>query len=363
MIKHLRFYPLKTILVDNKKRHYKASHIVFSAVVMFTIVNPTVTFAGVFSDFTDKVRSIFVPQEDTEEESSTSQTMQVFKPVIVDSNNLSQKEEEISSSDSLSVTSGSLRISTEDVDYPIDDTISVYEVKKGDSLLTVARLFGVSKNTIIWANDLKSEKISPGDTLVILPITGIKHTIKKGDTVLSIAKKYKADVEDIAKFNGVAKETKLIVGNIILVPEGEITIVTTTKTKSNKNATGKLLDNYANSTPSGFLIKPVIGARRTQGLHGHNGIDLGAPQGTPVLASGSGVVIVAKSSGYNGGYGQMIVISHDGGVQTVYAHLHSVYVSVGQTVTQGQVIGEVGNTGKSTGAHLHFEVRGAKNPF
>ena len=111
------------------------------------------------------------------------------------------------------------------------------------------------------------------------------------------------------------------------------------------------------------MVRPLVGGRKTQGIHGNNGIDIGAPSGTSVVASASGRVILTRTSGYNGGYGLMIVIDHGNGVQTLYAHLKAVYINSGQTVTQGQVIGEVGNTGRSSGAHLHFEVRGAKNPF
>ncbi len=198
-------------------------------------------------------------------------------------------------------------------------------------------------------------------------MTGIKHTVKKGDTVLSIAKKYKADADDIAKFNGIAKDADLTVGDVVLVPEGEISVIAPVVKKKVKRGFvvgfEKLLDTYTYETPAGFLIRPVNGGRKTQGLHGHNGIDIGANSGTPVLASGSGRVILAKEGGYNGGYGSIVIISHQGGIQTVYSHLRQVNVTTGQTVSQGQVIGQVGNTGLSTGPHLHFEVRGAVNPF
>ncbi len=279
--------------------------------------------------------------------------MPVFKPVIVGTDD----DEDVgmnSSSSALSATTGSLRVSTEDIEYPTNDSISVYEVKKGDTLGMVAELHGVSKNTIMWANDLKSEKLTPGDVLIILPITGVRHTVKKGDTVASIAKKYKGDKEDIAKYNGIAADAKLAIGDIVLVPEGEIQSVAPTRSGSLTSA---------NSTLTGFFTRPVIGGRKTQGIHGHNGIDIAASVGTTVYAAADGQVIAAKSSGYNGGYGSMIIIKHNGNIQTVYAHLSSVQVSVGQYVAKGQAIGAVGNTGRSTGPHLHFEVRGAKNPF
>lgn len=194
-------------------------------------------------------------------------------------------------------------------------------------------------------------------------MTGIKHTVRKGDTISSIARKYKADTDDIAKFNGVTKDTSLTIGDIILVPEGELVVTTTTKSSGRIVVKSKLLDVFSYSAPDGFFVRPVVGGRRTQGLHGHNGIDIAATPGTPILASAGGRVILARAGGYNGGYGSMIIIAHQGGIQTVYSHLRSVYVSAGQVVTQGQTIGSVGNTGRSTGPHLHFEIRGAKNPF
>jgi murein DD-endopeptidase MepM/ murein hydrolase activator NlpD len=92
-------------------------------------------------------------------------------------------------------------------------------------------------------------------------------------------------------------------------------------------------------------------------------VDYGMPVGSPIYASAAGKVLIAKGSGWNGGYGDYIVIEHANGTQTVYGHMSTLAVSVGQSVVQGQLIGYSGNTGKSTGPHLHFEIRGAKNPF
>jgi murein DD-endopeptidase MepM/ murein hydrolase activator NlpD len=113
----------------------------------------------------------------------------------------------------------------------------------------------------------------------------------------------------------------------------------------------------------GFFIWPVGGGVKTQGLHGYNGIDIGAPKGTPIYASAGGVVIVSRDSGWNGGYGEYVVIAHDNGVQTLYGHMSRVVAQAGTHVDQGDIIGYIGQTGKATGPHLHFEVRGAKNPF
>jgi murein DD-endopeptidase MepM/ murein hydrolase activator NlpD len=106
-----------------------------------------------------------------------------------------------------------------------------------------------------------------------------------------------------------------------------------------------------------------VGGVKTQGLHGYNGIDIGAAAGTSIVAAAPGTVIIARSGGWNGGYGSYVVVQHGNGTQTLYAHASSVLVSQGQQVTQGQAIARVGATGRATGNHLHFEVRGAKNPF
>jgi LysM repeat protein len=235
--------------------------------------------------------------------------------------------------------------------------ISVYIVRKGDTLPAIAKMFGVSPNTIIWANDLKGSKIMEGQELVILPISGVKHTVKKGDTLKSIANKYKADMSDILAFNDVTVDSKLVPGNVIIVPDGEITSTSPSSSSGKSAASGGNLPTVA-----GYFMKPVNG-RHTQGIHGHNGIDLGAPVGTSIVASASGTVIVSKTGGYNGGYGTYVVISHPNGTQTLYSHMNANLVTVGQAVSQGQKIGTVGMTGKTSGPHLHFEVRGAKNPF
>ncbi len=286
---------------------------------------------------------------------ATAQTMNLFKPVVMDGTTTAIEVQE--NKESLQAVSGSMRLSTEDIDFPASDEVSVYEVKKGDTISDVANLFNVSVNTIMWANDLKSKTISPGDTLLILPITGIKHTVKKGDTVGTLAKKYKADENDIAKYNGILSDASLAVGATIVVPDGEIEVVQPAKPK----AKTRIIKSY--TTVAGFLTRPLVGGKKTQGIHGNNAIDVAATPGTAILAAADGRAIVARIGGYNGGYGNMVIISHANGVQTVYAHMRDVYITQGQSVSQGQVIGEVGNTGRSSGPHLHFEVRGAKNPF
>jgi LysM repeat protein len=244
-----------------------------------------------------------------------------------------------------------------DVIQPKNDQISIYVVREGDSLSQIAQMFGVSINTIVWANDIKQGgRIAPGQTLVILPVSGVRYTVKKGDTLASIAKVYKGDLAEITDFNNLTSDSVLAIGDIVIIPDGEINSASSAGTSS-------LIITHPGPSIDGYFINPVPGAIKTQGLHGYNAVDLGAPVGKQILAAASGTVIVAKEGGWNGGYGSYIVIKHNNGTQTLYSHASKVIVSVGQVVVQGQVIGYVGSTGKSTGPHVHFEVRGAVNPM
>lgn len=240
------------------------------------------------------------------------------------------------------------------------DQISWHVVEERDTLSQIAAMYDVSVNTIVWANELSSNKdIRPGQTLLILPITGVRHTVAKGDTVESLAKKYSGNIEEILAYNDLLEGNTLVVGNVITIPGGAVEEV---KPDTKKVAKGGSLISSGPSI-SGYYIHPLPGSVRTQGLHGYNAVDFGAPVGTPILASAQGKVIVSRAGGWNGGYGNYVVVDHANGTQTLYAHNSKNAVWQGQSVVQGQVIGYVGNTGRSTGPHLHFEVRGAKNPF
>lgn len=240
--------------------------------------------------------------------------------------------------------------------------ISVYIVREGDTLSKVAEMFNVTTNTILWANNIgKASAIQPGDELIILPITGVRHVVKKGDSIKSIADKYSGNIDDILAYNQLESGDELKPGVTIVIPGGEVEIAKEVPSKKTTSAPAK--GTAAAGSIRGYFTHPVPGAVRTQGIHGYNGVDLAAPVGTPVRAAAAGEVIISKSEGWNGGYGQYIVVKHANGTQTLYAHLSANKVAPGAKVAQGQLIGSVGNTGRSTGNHLHFEVRGAKNPF
>ena len=237
--------------------------------------------------------------------------------------------------------------------------IRVYTVRPEDSLSEIAEMFDVTTNTIMWANDINAaNEIQPGDTLVILPVAGVRHIIKKGDSLESIAKKYDGDADEILEFNRYVSADELVVGETIIVPGGAIQV----PVRSGAGAQPVSVTGAVAGSAAGFS-HPAPGAIKTQGIHGYNAVDLAAGHGTAVRAAAAGEVIVSKSSGWNGGYGNYIVIRHPNGTQTLYAHLSSNAVGMGAYVAQGEVIGGMGNTGRSTGTHLHFEVRGARNPF
>lgn len=236
--------------------------------------------------------------------------------------------------------------------------ISKYTVRKGDTLSSIAKMYGVTTNTIVWANDI-GNSVKEGQVLVILPVSGTLHTVVKGDSLKSIAKKYKADFGEIAQFNGLDSNSLLAIGDTIVIPDGEGSAKVSGTAKTTKTSNpyrGGSGRDYVD-----YYVRPIVGGILTQKLHGYNAVDIGAPTGTILHAAADGQVIIARSSGWNGGYGKYIVIAHKNGTQTVYGHLSQVLVSSGDFVNQNQIIGKTGNTGNSTGPHLHFEVRGAYN--
>jgi len=244
--------------------------------------------------------------------------------------------------------------------------ISIYVVREGDALSDIADMFGVSTNTILAVNGLKSaQDIHSGDELLILPVSGVRYTIKNSGTLEDVAKLYDVDVEEVARFNGfgpgevLAAGTEVIVPGVDFAPEKE-----KAPAKSSGSSSAVATKKPASSASLGDWANPVPGAQVSQGLHGHNGIDLaGVKEGTPVYAASEGKVIAAGNGSCGSGYGVCVIVAHKNNVQTLYAHLSSVTTSVGAAVGKGEHIGGIGNTGRSTGYHLHFEVRGAANPL
>jgi len=242
--------------------------------------------------------------------------------------------------------------------------LTVYIVKEEDTLSSVASRFNITINTIVWANDLKNKKLNVGDQLVILPVSGVSYKTKPGDTVENIAKKFKTEASSINQFNQLTSNY-LVEGKEIIIPDGiiEAPIVVVKNKNFKSNSSFKKRYSIALTPNNDLLQKPLLVGRISQGLHGKNGIDIASPCGTPIFPSAPGTVIRADDIGWNGGYGYNIIIRHPEGSETLYGHLSKVSVNNGDHVTYNKNIGLVGTTGRSTGCHLHFEVRGNKNPY
>jgi len=248
---------------------------------------------------------------------------------------------------------------------PRDKTIT-YTVEKGDTLSTIAKKFGISTDTIRWANDLTSDNISIGDELKILSVTGIAHKVAKGDSVYTIAKKYDTNPQQIVDFpfNDFANpETfSLVEGQILIVPDG---------IKPSEQPTFIKRQVYIAQGPVSFSSEgftwPLRGGISQFASWYHMAIDITSPIGTPIVAAKSGRVIKASSGTWDGGYGNNIIIDDGNGYETLYSHLSGFNVGLGDSVNGGKtVIGWVGLTGRTTGAHLHFEIRrngGLVNPI
>ncbi len=235
--------------------------------------------------------------------------------------------------------------------------IEDYKVENGDTLSSIAQKKGLSTDTIKWANDLTSDTIKPGDILKILPVSGVSHTVKSGDSLESVAKKYTAEEQAIVDFpfNDIPDDFKLKVGQLLIVPDGSPPEV---------KAPAKPRPQYLAQGPQSPAFQAPFGAQFIWPTPGgisqyyawyHPGIDIANRAAPGVAASDGGTVVVAGWPD-SWGYGNRVVIDHGNGYRSLYAHLSNVYVSVGETVSRGQLVGQMGSTGRSTGTHLHMEI-------
>ncbi len=242
--------------------------------------------------------------------------------------------------------------------------IITHVVEEGETLSKIAEKYNLSVETILWTNDLdEDDKIKPGQDLNILPIDGIRHKVKKGETVYSIGKKYGLDDSQVQAiidypFNEFLNDEtfELVAGQWLMVPDGVKLQEKKTTTRTSRTARSTYTPDAGSVAATGDFVWPTSG-RITQGYRFyHKAIDIANKGGGSILAADSGVVKVAGwPDGY--GYGNRVIIDHGNGYVTLYAHLSVVQVRVGQRVTRGNVIGQMGSTGRSTGTHLHFEVR------
>jgi len=247
------------------------------------------------------------------------------------------------------------------------DSLVSYLIQSGDTLSSLALKFGVSEETIRWQNELKEEAIlKPGQELEIPPVTGIVHKVTRGETIYSIAKEYSVDAQQIVNwpFNTFTNDETfaLAVGQLVVVPEG---------VQPKASPPPAYLARKEKRTPSagavsgtGSFAWPASGGITQHFVWYHPGIDIANRSAPDILAADSGTVIFVSYQKY--AYGHHVIIDHGNGYTTLYGHMSSIYVNQGQTVTRGSAIGQMGSTGRSTGIHLHFEIRQngiAQNPL
>jgi len=236
------------------------------------------------------------------------------------------------------------------------ENLLVYRVRSGDTLSGIASYFGVSLDTIVNANqNVRARFLQPGDELNILPTSGIVYQVQDGDTLESVASYFNIPEDYIAKFNKSVNFATLGAGMSLVIP----------------GARNLGLTQGRGSLPNfdGNFIKPADGFNWGI-IHHYNAVDIANTCGTPVVAAAEGLILPDESfgdgkGGWNGGYGNFVLIEHPfgDGVRTRYAHLAKVLVGIGDYVKQGQEIGTMGDTGDASGCHVHFEVYGAQNPF
>ena len=235
--------------------------------------------------------------------------------------------------------------------------IEDYTVKEGDTISSIAQEYSISIDTIKWANDIQSDTIKPGQTLKIMPVSGVSHVVKSGDTLESVAKKYTAESQAVVDFpfNDVPDDFKLSVGQTLIIPDGQPP-QTAPKARPQPRyiAQGPSSPGFQ-ALGGGVFVWPTSGGISQHYSWYHKGIDIPNRAAPGVGASDGGTVVVAGwLDGY--GYGNRVVIDHNNGYRSLYAHLSNIYVSVGQSISRGQIIGQMGSTGRSTGTHLHFEI-------
>jgi len=253
------------------------------------------------------------------------------------------------------------------------EKVRSYTISKGDSVFEIASRFKIKPETVLWANydqlNDNPDMISIGMSLLIPPADGVLIQWQPGDTIEAVAGQFEAHPDDILAWPGNnidLVDPKIDPGALIFVPNGHREFrqwLIPTIPRGNAGVSSALYGSGACSGSlngafgSGGFIWPAANHVLSGNDYwsGHLGIDIAAGEGAQIYAADSGVVVF--SGWANGGYGNMVMIDHGNGYQTVYAHLSSVAAGCGRSVSQGGVIGYAGSTGNSTGAHLHFEVR------
>ena len=229
-------------------------------------------------------------------------------------------------------------------------TILVHKVQSGETLWDIAQSYGITVATILYANDISNpNRLKIGQELQILTVKGVLHQVATGESLWEIAQRYKVSIDEIAQANSISDPSRIQPNTKIVIPGA-----TRVLARDALLVNGQLQKAF--DWPAKGRISSPFGPRWGKM---HNGIDIAVVTGTPIRAAADGRVTFA---GWNGGYGILVIVDHGNGVETRYAHNSRLNVKVGQAVQRGQIVSYSGNTGVSTGPHLHFEIRHRNTP-
>jgi murein DD-endopeptidase MepM/ murein hydrolase activator NlpD len=226
------------------------------------------------------------------------------------------------------------------IDPCLMEQIEFHIVQPGETLWSIANNHQINIDTLIGANNIDNmNRIKPGDSLVILPVKGLLYKIGPGEDIGLLVEKYGINATTIRNANNISKNEEVRVNRLVLIPGAKPEF------------------GYRDRLEK-MLVAPVSG--RISSYYGmrwgrmHEGVDYAVYTGTPIRAAGAGRVVF---SGWSNGYGYAVIIEHRKGLRTLYAHNSQLLVSTGEWVERNEVISKSGNTGNSTGPHLHFEVQ------
>lgn len=229
-------------------------------------------------------------------------------------------------------------------------SVFVHKVHSGETLWDIASAYGITVDTILSANELLDpNRISVGQELHILSVKGVLHKVASGENLWEISERYGISIDEISRANDISDPSRLQPNAQLVIPGA-----TRLKPRDVILVNGQLQKAF--DWPVQGRISSPFGARWGKM---HNGLDIAVPTGTHVKAAADGRISFA---GWNGGYGILVIVDHGNGVETRYAHNSRLNVKVGQKVERGQVIAYSGNTGVSTGPHVHFEIRQRNTP-
>lgn len=329
------------------------------------IVKKTLVLSTQFESGKDVVVSFLVAKRGKYSSSFLNSSLVVLTaiavvagPMIADNNPFTpltqQKYDQQNQSTVVSYNPYETTLSTVISSKPRDKVVE-YRVVSGDTLASIGKKFGVSVDSIKWANNLTSDTIKPSESLKIPPVTGVVHKVVAGETVYSIAKKYNTNAQNIVNFIFNDFEDPdtfaLRAGQTLYVPDGVI--------EPEQPKYTAMTPQYAQAVAgvhgSSHFIWPTTGVITQYPTWYHMAYDIASNNAPPIIAADAGTVIYAGC--INWGYGCHVIIDHGNGYKTLYGHMSVISVSAGQVVSQGQQLGNMGSTGRSTGPHCHFEIR------